>query len=466
MILKSYNPANHEVLGTVEITPEGKIEDIIKKGKEVFNNWKATSLEERLQYVRNLYEKIKKKRDSLAESISKEMGMPITESLGDIDQGLEYISWYIKNAPDILKDEITYEDSHELDLIVFEPKGVVAIIIAWNFPFSVFVWQAIPNLIAGNIVILKHSEYVPLSSQLIYQLVNSVFPPDIYNVVYGDGETGKALARQDIDMLCFTGSTKTGQQLSKIAGEKMIPAILECGGSAPGIILEDVLVDSIIESVYINRFTNTGQVCDGLKRLIVHESKVQEVCEKLVKLIATKRIGNPLDSKTDLGPLVSEDAIKRIEIQVQDAIQKGAQAICGGKRSELIEGNYYEPTILTGITRDMKVWNEEVFGPVLPISSFKTIEEAIELANDTIYGLGGYIYTNNSKDFEQIAKSLKTGMVAWNNLYYLRPENPFGGMKKSGLGRNNSKYGLRNLCNMKVITYQKNQRSLEDGSCN
>jgi len=454
MILESYNPSNQKALGKVKITSKEEIRNIVERSHIAFKRWKGISLEERLEYVKRFYEKVEKERESLAQLVTKEMGMPITESLQDMNQGLEYISWYIENALDILKDEVTYEDDFELDSITFEPKGVIAIIVAWNFPFSVFVWQVVPNLIAGNTVIFKHSEQVPLSSQFINRLMSSVFPPDIYHVIYGDGEIGEALAKQNIDMLCFTGSTKVGQQLSKIAGEKMIPIILECGGSAPGIVLDDVLVDFIIESIYINRFTNTGQVCDGLKRLIVHESKVEEVCEKLANMITMKRIGDPLNSETDLGPLVSKDALNKIETQIQDAIQKGAQVICGGKKLDS-DGNFFEPTLLTNITKDMKIWKEEVFGPVLPIVSFKTIEEAIELANDTTYGLGGYIYTNNKKSFEKIAKELKTGMVAWNHFYYLRPENPFGGVNQSGLGRIHSKYGLRNLCNMKVITYQK-----------
>ncbi len=455
MIIKSYNPSNNELLGQVESTTLSEIEEIINNSKLAFENWGYSSLEERISYIKQLYDTIKSKKQEFAELLTNEMGMPISESLFDVDSGLEHIKWYIDNAKNIIGEKVTYEDEQEIDKVIFEPKGVVAVIIAWNFPFSSFVWQAIPNLIVGNTVIIKHSEYVPLCSKYIYDMVSNILPENVYSVVYGDGEVGEHLVKQNIDMICFTGSTYTGQKLYKIAGEKFIPIVLECGGSAPGIVFEDADIDSVIESIYINKFANTGQICDGQKRLIVHESKFDEVCEKFKKCINNKKIGNPLDENVEIGPLVSIPQLEKLENQVQDAIDKGAKIICGGERLKLNNGNYYLPTILTNITKDMKVYKEEVFGPVIPIIEFKTLEEAINIANDTEYGLGGYIYTSDKTKFEKVVKELKTGMIALNNLYYLRPCNPFGGYKKSGMGKNNSEFGLRELCNIKVVTYEK-----------
>ncbi len=455
MTIKSYNPSNNKLLGEVESTSVQRIKEIVRDSKHAFKNWGYLSIDERIFFINKLYNEIDSRKKELAQLITNEMGMPISESLSDIESGLEYINWYIENVKEIIIDEITYEDEYEIDKIIFEPKGVVAVIIAWNFPFSSFVWQAISNLIVGNTVIIKHSENVLLSSKYIYDIVSSVLPKNVYNVIYGDGEIGKNLVNEDIDMICFTGSTETGKYLYKKASEKFIPAILECGGSAPGIIFEDANVDSIIDSVYINKFANTGQICDGQKRLIVQENKFDEVCKKLQEVIKNKIIGDPLDKRTDIGPLVSVLQLKKLEDQVEDALQKGAKVICGGKKIKLNNGNYYLPTILTNISKDMKIYNEEVFGPVIPIMTFKTIEEAIEIANDTQYGLGGYIYTSDMEKFNKVVKELKTGMIALNNFYYLRPCNPFGGYKKSGMGKNNSKYGLRELCNMKVVTYEK-----------
>lgn len=454
-MIKSYNPANNKLLGQIEETTLSKIQKIVRNSHIAFESWRYLSLEERLSYIEKLYDEIVAKKDEFARIITNEMGIPIAESLFDIDSGLEHIKWYMDNAQNIIGEKITYEDEVEIDKVIFEPKGVVAVIIAWNFPFSSFVWQAIPNLIVGNTVILKHSEYVPLCSKYIFDLVSSILPNNVYSVVYGDGRVGRELVNQSIDMLCFTGSTKTGQELYKVAGEKFIPVVLECGGSAPGIIFEDADIDDVIESLFINKFANTGQICDGQKRLLVHESKFDEVCEKLKKYIESKRIGNPLEEDVEVGPLVSISQLEKLENQVEDAISKGAKIICGGARLDLGNGNYYLPTILTNITKDMKIYKEEVFGPVIPIIPFQTVEEAITIANDTEYGLGGYVYTKDKVKFNQVVRKLKTGMIALNNLYYLRPCNPFGGYKKSGMGKNNSEFGLRGLCNIKVVTYEK-----------
>lgn len=455
MFIKSYNPANNKLLGQVKSTSVDEIKQIVNNSKQAFENWGCLTLNERLSFIKKIYDEIKTRKKELAKIVTNEMGMPIAESLFDIDSGLENIEWYIDNAKNIIGEKITYEDEQEIDKVLFEPKGVVAVIIAWNFPFSSFVWQAISNLVVGNTVIIKHSEYVPLCSKYIYDIVSNILPQNVYSVVYGDGEVGENLVKQDIDMICFTGSTKTGEYLYKIAGDKFIPIVLECGGSAPGIVFDDADIDSVIEAMYSNRFANNGQICDGQKRLIVHESKYDEVCKKFKQYVESKKIGNPLEENTELGPIVSISQLEKLENQVEDAIQKGAQLLCGGKRIELDNGNYYLPTILTNISKDMKVYNEEVFGPVIPIITFKTLEEAINIANDTQYGLGGYVYTSDKSKFDTVVKNLKTGMIALNNLYYLKPCNPFGGYKKSGMGKNNSKYGLRELCNMKVVTYEK-----------
>lgn len=455
MLINSYNPANNELLGQVQSTTLLEIKKIVRNSNLAFETWGYLSWAERGKYIRKLYDEIKKKKKELAQLVTTEMGMPISESLLDIDNGLDYIKWYMDNVGSIFEEKVTYEDEKEIDKVIFEPRGAVAVIVAWNFPFSSFVWQAVSNLIVGNTVIIKHSEYVPLCSKFIYEIVASVLPENVFSVVYGDGEVGENLVNQDVAMICFTGSTKTGQKLYKIAADKFIPIVLECGGSAPGIVFEDADVDAVIDSMYVNKFANTGQVCDGQKRLIVHESKFDEVCEKLKQCVEDKKIGNPLDEKVDIGPLVSISQLEKLDNQVKDAIDKGATLVCGGKRIEMDNGNYYLPTILTNITKNMRIYYEEVFGPVIPIIVFKSLDEAIEIANDIDYGLGGYVYTSNKLTYDIVVKRLKTGMIALNNLYYLRPCNPFGGYKKSGIGKNNGEFGLKELCNVKVVTYEK-----------
>jgi acyl-CoA reductase-like NAD-dependent aldehyde dehydrogenase len=277
----------------------------------------------------------------------------------------------------------------------------------------------------------------------------------VFSEVYGAGEAGDLLVHQDIDMICFTGSTKTGQVLYKIGAEKFIKVFLELGGSAPGIVFEDADLDKVLDTIYANRFDNCGQICDGLKRLIVHESRLGEVVEKLTTKLKEVVVGNASDDKTDIGPLVSQKQLDALVLQVNDATKKGAKVAFKKDMEADIEGNFYAPTLLTNITPDMEVWNEEVFGPVLPIISFKTEDEAIKLANDTKYGLGGYVFTEDKERALRVASQIQTGMVQMNNGSYVQPPSPFGGCKASGIGREHGKFGFHELSNIKLITIEK-----------
>lgn len=280
-------------------------------------------------------------------------------------------------------------------------------------------------------------------------------PNGVFTEIYGNGETGDYLIDQDIDLIHFTGSTKVGQNLYRKASGKFIKAILELGGSAPGIVFDDADLQQVVDGVYANRFFNSGQACDGLKRLIVQKSRFQEVTDALAKSLQLKKVDDPSNPETDIGPVVSERQFTVLTSQVKDAIQNGAKIVCGGKRIKDLPGYFYEPTILTNIKKSMRVWREEVFGPVLPIVAFEIEEEAIDLANDTKHGLGGYIFTQDHKKASRVASKLQTGMVSVNNSSYLYAYNPFGGYKMSGLGREHGKWGLRELCQVKVVTMNK-----------
>lgn len=276
-------------------------------------------------------------------------------------------------------------------------------------------------------------------------------PSGVFAFIYGGGEVGDQLVHSDIDLICFTGSTKTGKYLYNVCAEKMIKILLELGGSAPGIVFKDADLDVVVETVFINRFGNCGQICDGLKRLIVHESVANEFIMKMKAKLTSMKVGSPIDEDTNIGPLVAQRQLDFLEGQVQDALENGAEVVLGGKKPAHLEGVYYLPTILTGVTREMRVWSEEVFGPVLPIMSFKTYAEAIELANDTPYGLGGYVFTNDKELGDKVAGEIKTGMVSINGAFYVIPDDPFGGCKMSGLGREHGKWGIHELTNVKVI---------------
>ena len=281
-------------------------------------------------------------------------------------------------------------------------------------------------------------------------------PRGVLNEVYGDGEVGKVLVEQDINMVAFTGSTKTGKYLYDVAGKKFIKAVMELGGSAPGIIFADANLEEAVGNVCFNRVYNQGQCCDGLKRLLVHESIYDSAVAKIAANFSAKKVGNALQEDTEVGPLVAKRQLETLISQVQDAQAKGARVIVGGNSlEEKLGGAFFEPTVLTDVTEDMKVWAEEVFGPVLPIVKFATEEEAIGLANQTSYGLGAYVYTQDREKAERVAAALESGMVSMNGANYVMPFNPFGGYKNSGFGREHGKYGFHEVTQIKVVAREK-----------
>lgn len=454
MKLISTNPSrNYEVIGEVDVTSNEDIIVVVENARNAQKDWEKVKLSQRIDILQDVLNRFRIDTEKLAHISSQEMGMPITEARGDMTNGMNYFSWYLENASKYLSTEITYQADGEINEVHYMPVGVVASVISWNFPFSIFVWQVIQNLIVGNAVIFKHSEETPLFGKEIERIFQeSQMPDGVFIEVFGSKETGEFLMQQDVDMLMFTGSSAVGKKIYKIGAENFKPVLMELGGSAPGIVFEDADLDSTIDSLYIKRFLNCGQCCDGLKRLIVHESRWDETIDKLTDIITSKKLGLSDEEDTDIGPLASKTQVETIERQVNDAIDKGAKVILGGKRPNHLKGAFFEPTLLVNVTSDMAVWHEEVFGPVLPIVSFRTYEEAIALANDTKYGLGGYVFTENKNILKQTIRDVKTGMLAHNSTGYVKPCNPFGGTKASGIGRENGKFGFHDVCQVKIIS--------------
>lgn len=302
----------------------------------------------------------------------------------------------------------------------------------------------------------KPSEETALFAKLIADLVSkSELPEGVFTSIAGDGSVGEVLVRQSVDMILFTGSTATGQRITEVASQRSIPVLTEMGGSAPGIVFEDADIPKIIAMFVGARFDNTGQYCDGLKRAIVHESKYEELLSALKSYATKTKVGDQLDEDTVLGPLVAKRQLEKLEVQVVDAVEKGAEVIVGGKHPAGLEGAYYEVTVLTNITKDMRVWTEEVFGPVLPVVTFKAEAEAVELANDTEYGLGAYVFTEDIEKYRRVARQLQAGNIAHNTAWYFSPRTPFGGYKKSGNGRSQGVVGFHEVSQIKVISEEK-----------
>lgn len=457
MKLISKSPSkNYEVLGEVEETTKDEVLEKLQKAREIQKYWEDLGLIKRIEILREIYNGFEAKFDEIARLISAEMGKPIIQAEAEMTQTLSYFKWDLDNAGEYISPEVTFENDTEIHKVFYEAKGIVATITPFNYPFSLFVGHTYQNLIVGNVVINKPDPSTPLLCKLLEEIINNTtLPKGVQQIVYGGKEIGIFLVEQDINMICFVGNTKTGEYLHKVAATKMIPILMELGGSAAGIVCEDSDLDSVIDGIFKKKFTNAGQFCHGLKRLIVHENIFDDVVERLKNICEKQIIGDSDNRNATLGSLVSKNQLNTLIDQFNDAVIKGAKVICGGKQPTNLKGSYFEPTILTNITKDMKVWKEEVFGPVLPVVSFKTIDEAIELGNDTIYGLGGYVFTTNKETFEKVSKELKTGMVSCNNLAYSLPKNPFGGTKASGLGRVRGKWGFRELCNIKVVAFEK-----------
>lgn len=316
----------------------------------------------------------------------------------------------------------------------------------------------VPALIAGNTVVFKPSEYTSLSQKLVADLINETgLPNGVLQTVIGRGEVGAWLVDAQVDLIWFTGSTKVGQQIFQKAGTKFIKTLLEMGGSSPGIIFADANLEAALDQLYWGRFLNAGQVCTAIKRLIVQKPVYDQLVQMFAQKLKQVKLRNPLDNP-DIGPLVSVKQLQHLEEQVADAVNLGAKVIMGGKRPNdpnLANGNYFEPTILTNIKPEMKVMKEEVFGPVLPIMAFDTEEEAIALANATDYGLSAEVYTADIEKGERVAKKIDAGTVAINTDNFFKPECPFGGFKKSGMGKEYGEEGIKEFTRQKLIAVVK-----------
>lgn len=456
MKLQSINPSNNQTIGEVEIATSQEITEKVASARAAFDKWASIGIEGRNRHLNNLYELFSQNKEELAQTATQEMGMPVSQARDDIDFSLEYLHWYSDKASAYLDPEITHEDADSIDMVYREPYGVAAVIIPWNFPFSNFVWQCGQNLVAGNTIVCKPSEEVPLYTKLMEQIVaKSSLPKGVLNFLIGDGEVGKLLVQQEIDLICFTGSTKVGEYLYREAAKKFIPIVMELGGSAPGIVFADADMDMAASMIVSNRFGNSGQICDGLKRLLVQASAKDTLLSSLKKAMEAMVIGDATSNTTTMGPLVAKRQVEVVAEQLKDAIDLGARVVHEKNIPANLAGAYFAPTLVDNVTKEMKVWREEVFGPVLPIMTFETEDEAIALANDTTYGLGGYVFANSLDQFDRVASALKTGMVSHNDCNYVKPQNPFGGYKHSGLGREHGKYGFYDVTQVKVISRRK-----------
>ncbi len=458
MKLESINPTTEESIGEFEVFAEDMVSGLVEKARQSFRQWKDTDISEREKLVKKFSEALLKNKEGLAELITKEMGKPITESVREIEKLPKKIDWFLKEVRNIIQDEEVEADAEDVSArIRFEPVGVVGIITPWNFPVSNPVGKIIPALLTGNTVVFKPSELSTLCGLRIDEIFKEAgFPEGVFNTITGDKTTGRYLVSSKINMVSMTGSSAAGKDVANQAGKGLKKVVLELGGSDPFVVFDDAIFEQAVNGAVFGRFFNCGQVCIAAKRIIVDRKIYDSFLEKFVQKVKALRVGDPLEKKTEIGPLVSKKQLEKLEVQVKDALEKEVRLLCGGKRLER-KGYFYEPTVLTDIKEDMLVAREEVFGPVASIFSFGSVEEAIKIANNTRYGLAASVWTQDSEKAEKALKNIESGTVCVNEFGGSCSKCPRGGIKESGIGRERSKYGVLEFCNMKTVTHSKSK---------
>jgi len=454
---ESLEPATGNVLGKAGLSGEKEITEAVKAARIAFENWRKTGVWERARILAKVGDEILKRLQELKTLITMEMGRPLVESEIEVIETSDMIKYFSNEGKTYLEGEAIPINPelfpNKFSFTRFEPIGVVGIIKPWNYPLELPFWAIAPAILAGNTVILKPSELTPFVGIEIGKICQDAGIPDgVINIVTGDASTGEYLVRSNVDMISFTGSVETGKKIMKNSAENLHRISLELGGSDPFIVLKDADIDEAINGGVWGRFTNCGQVCVAAKRVFVENDIADEFIKGFVEKTKNLVIGNGLDVATDIGPMVSLDQRKKLEQQIKDASKKGARIECGGKIPPTPSyGFYYEPTVLTKVTNEMRVMIEEVFGPVAVISVFNEVDEAITQANNTIYGLGASVWTKSLDTAMRVSQQLECGMVWINEINVAYAQCPWGGIKRSGMGRELSKYGIREFTNIKHI---------------
>lgn len=449
------NPATLEKIAQVSDCGEAETKSAIEAAAKALPLWKNMLAAERATILHKWKQLIIDNKDALAELLTKEQGKPLKESLAEIGMA-EPVEWSAEEAKRTYGETIPAFRSGSQVLTYKEAIGVVAAVTPWNFPHSMITRKVSPALAAGCTVVLKPAQDTPLSALALAVLAEKAgFPAGVLNIVTASKENteivGKVMTTHPlVGKISFTGSTQVGRTLMKQGAETVKKVSLELGGNAPFIVFDSAKLDAAVEGVLASKFRNAGQTCICANRIFVQSGIHDEFVAAMTKKIKDFKIGNGLEQETNLGPLINQSAIDKVEKLVRDAEGKGAKVETGG---QVLESGqlFYQPTLLTGMTKEMRVFEEEIFGPVAPIYKFETEEEAISMANDTIYGLAAYFYSNDLGQCFRVSKALEYGMVAVNDPYLNSASIPFGGFKQSGLGREGGPNSLNDFMETKYV---------------
>ena len=438
------NPADGQTIGTVPAFSGAETRAAIEAANRAFPAWRAKTAKERAVILRKWYDLMMANQEDLAIIMTAEQGKPMAESRGEIGYGGSFIEWFAEEGKRAYGDVIPQPLSDRRIVVTKEPVGVVGMITPWNFPNAMITRKAGPALAAGCTVIARPATATPFSALALCELGERAgIPPGVFNVITGpSGEVGGEItANPIVRKLSFTGSTEVGKILLKQCAQTVKKVSMELGGNAPFIVFDDADMDSAISGAIASKYRNTGQTCVCANRFLVQDSVYDTFAERLAEASSKLVVGPGLEGETQQGPLIDAAAVAKVEEHIQDAVDKGATVIQGGKRHPL-GGNFFEPTVIANVNTQMKVARKETFGPLAPLFRFETDDEAVQLANDTEFGLAAYFYSRDIGRIWRVAEQLEYGIVGINTGIISTEVAPFGGMKESGIGREGSHYGL------------------------
>jgi succinate-semialdehyde dehydrogenase / glutarate-semialdehyde dehydrogenase len=451
MPIQSINPYTNKVIKSFDEDSEDKVNQVVELAGDTYRFWKKSTFAHRSELMRKVAKVLRTKAPSLARLMAQEMGKPVKEGIEEINKCALTCDYYADNAEKFLQDEVIPAEGTKT-FITYQPIGAVLAIMPWNFPF----WQvfrfAAPTIMAGNVGLLKHASNVPQCALAIEAIfLEAGFPQGVFQtLLVGPDKVEKLIAHDNIQAVTLTGSEAAGSKVAALAGKYIKKSVMELGGSDPFIVLPDADLDYAAQMAVKARMINTGQSCICAKRFIVFQNVAAKFTQLMIKYMLQLKTGNPLEEGVDYGPMAREDLANELVDQVKRSVEQGAVIVTGGGRP-VREGAFFNPTILTNVLPGTPAYEEEMFGPVAAIITVRDEEEAITIANDSRYGLGGSVWTKDPKKGEAIARQVESGFVAVNDIVKSDPRLPFGGIKKSGYGRELSHLGIREFTNIKTL---------------
>ena len=458
-MLISVDPSTGEEIGRVPLLDASGVAAAVARARAAQPAWARLSYRDRARFILRAREIVLEQLDEIAKLISRETGKPVTEAIAmEIVPTLDLMHYFADHTKQLLKRKRVglgqYNYMARTSYIVYKPLGVVGIISPWNFPWATPLDEVVMALMAGNAVVVKPSELTPLTAVKIADVFKQVQLPDgLLEVVTGDGSTGAALVESGVNKIMFTGSVNTGKRVAEAAAKHLTPVVLELGGKDPMIVFEDANLENAARAAIWGAFCNSGQACASIERCYVHQSIADKFVELVIKETKLLKQDKPSTGDIDVGAMTNKEQLEIVEDHVRDAIEHGAQVRAGGHRLNNSQGWFHEPTVVTNVDHSMKLMRDETFGPVLPIMTFQTDEEAVRLANDSIYGLTASVFTGNLDRGKRIAEQLDAGTVMVNEVVYTHAvaQTPWGGVKQSGYGRTHGSLGLLELVSAQHI---------------